>query len=350
MRVLQRATRKELNALPVAAPDLSENYHLYRCQACRQMVDRRSLGDVLTHEEPAHAPTREGLSFITPMMPTLVDAPPEGDEWQHEIKYDGYRTQLVIDGGQARAFTRNGYDWTGKYPGVVRAAEDLWCASAIIDGEVIIQDEQGRSDFGSFKSAMETRPEELVFMAFDLLSLNGGDLRSKPLIERRQSLQELLGTNDPSCCIHFSDHVVGSGADLFLAADQMGLEGIVSKRITSRYRSGPTKSWLKVKSFGEGEFIVIGTARGERAPTALLARETADGLEYAGSAMVTLPEPDRETFWRLNELLKVERSALPLVPRKETSWLRPAMRVRVKFLKGEEMLRHATVRAIVSAP
>ncbi len=349
MKLLRRGSREKLNKLPVTTPDLADADHLYRCEACCQIVDRRSLGDVLIHEEPDHSPTAEGLGFVAPMMPTLVDTPPEGDEWQHEIKYDGYRTQLVIDGGHARAFTRNGYDWTAKYPGIVRAAEDLWCASSIIDGEVIIQDEQGRCDFGSFKSAMKARPEKLVFMAFDLLSLNGRDLRAKPLIERRQSLQELLGTNDPSCCIHFSDHVIGTGADLFRAADQMGLEGIVSKRINSRYRSGSTKSWLKVKCFGEGEFVVIGTARGERAPTALLARETAEGLEYAGSAMVTLPDPDRETFWRTNEQLKTERPALPMPARKETSWLRPEMRVRVKFLKGEEMLRHATVKAIVSA-
>jgi DNA ligase D-like protein (predicted ligase) len=281
------------------------------------------------------------------MMPALIAEPPEGDEWQHEIKYDGYRTQLVIDGGRARAFTRNGYDWTAKYPGIVRSAGDLFCASAIIDGEVIIQDEQGRSDFGSFKGAMEQRPEELVFMAFDLLHLNGRDLRPSPLLERRNFLRELLGENDPGCCIHFSDHVIGTGADLFAAADRMGLEGIVSKRIASRYRSGPSKSWLKVKCFGEGEFVVIGTARGDRAPTALLARETPEGLEYAGSAMVTLPERERDAFWTLNEQLKVDRPALPMEPRKETSWLRPEMRVRARFLKGEEMLRHATVKALI---
>jgi ATP-dependent DNA ligase len=223
----------------------------------------------------------------------------------------------------------------------------LFCASAILDGEVIIQDEQGRSDFGSFKAAMERRPEDLVFMAFDLLHLNGRDLRPSPLLERRSFLRELLGENDPGCCIHFSDHVIGTGTYLFAAADRMGLEGIVSKRMTSRYRSGASRSWLKVKCFGEGEFVVIGTARGDRAPTALLARETPEGLEYAGSAMVTLPERERDAFWTMNEQLKVDRPALPMEPRKETSWLRPELRVRARFLKGEEMLRHATVKALL---
>jgi ATP-dependent DNA ligase len=154
--------------------------------------------------------------------------------------------------------------------------------------------------------------------------------------------------NDPGCCIHFSDHVIGSGQALFEAAEAAGLEGIVSKRVGSRYRSGPTKSWLKVKCFGEGEFVVIGTAKGERAPVALLARHTGEGLEYAGAAMVTLADPEREAFWRLSEELKTERPALPMGARKETTWLRPEMRVRARLLRGEEMLRHATVRSIAA--
>jgi DNA ligase D-like protein (predicted ligase) len=284
------------------------------------------------------------------MAPTLADEVPTGDDWLHEIKHDGYRTQLVVDGGQARAFTRRGYDWTGRYPAIVATAERLFCASAVIDGEVIVQDAQGRSDFGAFRAAMSSRPEELIFMAFDLLHLNGRDLRSAPLLERRARLEELLGANDPGCCIHFSDHVMGSGQALFEAAEAAGLEGIVSKRVGGRYRSGPAKSWLKVKCFGEDEFVVIGTARGERAPVALLARLTSEGLEYAGAAMVTLADPEREAFWRANELLKTERPALPMALRKETSWLRPEMKVRARFMRGEEMLRHATVRAIAELP
>jgi bifunctional non-homologous end joining protein LigD len=352
MRARQLSTietsRQELNRLPVIAPDAPrEANHLYGCPECRQIVDRRSLGDVLLHEEPGHEPTSEGLKFVVPMMPFLVDTPPEADEWQHEIKYDGYRTQLVIDGGRARAFTRNGHDWTTHYPGIGRSGEELFCANAIIDGEVIVQDEQGRSDFHAIKHALAATPERFVFMAFDLLHLNGRDLRRLPLVERRGYLGELLGQNEPTCCIQFSEHVDGNGAALLEAADAMGLEGIVSKRKTSRYRSGPSKSWVKVKCFDEAEFVVIGTSKGEKAPLALLARETVDGLEYAGAAMVTLADPDREMFWRSNERLKVSRPAIPMGVHKHTSWLRPELRVRARFLKGEEMLRHATIKAVV---
>jgi bifunctional non-homologous end joining protein LigD len=130
----------------------------------------------------------------------------------------------------------------------------------------------------------------------------------------------------------------------------MGLEGIVSKKLGSRYRSGAAKSWLKVKAFTEGEFVVIGTSRGDKAPVALLAAETEEGLSYAGAAMVTLAEADREIFWRNNEALKTSKPAIPMEPRKETSWLRPEMKVRVRHLKGEEMLRHATIQAATQIP
>ena len=142
-----RLTQDDLNARPVIAPDLpSEHHHLYRCPQCGEIVDRRQLGDVLLHEEPhtSSAELETGcLSFIEPMLPTLVKEPPEGDEWIHEIKYDGYRTQLIIDGSGVRAYTRNGFDWTDRYRLVLRAADSLKCGSAILDGEMIVQDEQG---------------------------------------------------------------------------------------------------------------------------------------------------------------------------------------------------------------
>lgn len=105
------------------------------------------------------------LGYVEPMLPSLVPTPPEGDDWLHEIKYDGYRIQLVIEGSSILAFTRHGHDWSNRYRPITRAASDLDRHSAILDGEMIVQDEQGRSDFSAFKGAMERRPETLVFMA-----------------------------------------------------------------------------------------------------------------------------------------------------------------------------------------
>jgi DNA ligase D-like protein (predicted ligase) len=311
-------------------------------------VDRRRLGDVIWHEEPGHEPIALELSFIEPMLPTLAAEPPEGDDWLHEIKYDGYRTQLVIEGSSVKAFTRNGHDWTKRYEPTMKAARELACQSAILDGEMIVQDEQGRSDFSAFKRAMERRPETLVFMAFDLLHLNGRDLRQEPLIERRLRLQVLVGCNDPSCRIQFSDHVIGNGADLFEAADAIGLEGIVSKKSRSRYRTGRSGHWLKIKCFAEAEFVVIGVEwSAGRPPTALLAREEDGQLVYAGGAMVTLGACGRDDFWRAVERLSANAPPVPGLKASAGKWLTPKMRVRARYLKGSDKLRHATLKELV---
>jgi bifunctional non-homologous end joining protein LigD len=120
-------------------------------------------------------------AFVPPMLPTLVDAPPEGAEWLHELKYDGFRTQIALGAGGERAFSRAGHDWTAKYRPLVEAAASLGASEALIDGEVIVQDAAGRPDFAGLQAAIARTPERLVFMAFDLLSLDGRDLRALPL-------------------------------------------------------------------------------------------------------------------------------------------------------------------------
>jgi ATP-dependent DNA ligase len=164
--------------------------------------------------------------------------PPTGDGWIHEIKYDGYRTLLVIDRGQVRAFTRNGNDWTRAYKRVVAACTGLACETALIDGEMVVQDERGISDFHALRSAISTAPHRIVFFAFDLLHFNGRDLRGRPLMERRELLRKLIRP-DKRSPVQFSHHVEEDGTALFKAAAEIGLEGIVSKRMASRYRSGP---------------------------------------------------------------------------------------------------------------
>jgi bifunctional non-homologous end joining protein LigD len=289
------------------------------------------------------------LTFIEPMVPSLVQEPPQGGEWLHEIKYDGYRTQIVIDGEAARAFTRRGYDWSDRYESLLEAARDLGCSSAILDGEAIVQDAQGRSDFDSFATALQDRPLDIILMAFDLVHLNGLDLRKTPLLERRAALADLVGCHDPSCRIQFSEHVA-QGHSLFEAADRMGLEGIVSKRATSRYRSGSTKSWLKSKCVATAEFIVIGTQPAQNGPAcALLAREAPEGLSYAGSAFVTLSGTERELFWRQMERLRRSTPSLPISRTPSATWVEPRVRVRARFLKGSDKLRHATLVGLLSS-
>jgi bifunctional non-homologous end joining protein LigD len=220
---------------------------------------------------------------------TLVPEPPSGEGWIHEIKHDGYRTLIVIDqGNKVRAFSRWGRDWTGPYRRVVEAAAKLPWNAALIDGEIIVQDENGISDFDALRSAIHKAPHRIVFFAFDLLHLDGLDLRRTPLIERRAALRRLIEP-DPRSTIQFSDHADCDGALFFKHAAELGLEGIVSKRVQSLYRGGPSRSWLNTKNMVESGFILLGTERDSNGvPWALLASDRDGRLEFAGPGY---PEP-----------------------------------------------------------
>src|SRR5262245_52321923 len=154
------------------------------------------------------------LRFIEPQLASLVDQPPDGKHWIHEIKHDGYRSQVVVERGKTHVFSRNGYDWSDRYPSIVRAAAKLRCKSAIIDGEAIVQNGHGASDFDSLQPALRLQPHSIILYAFDLLHLDGIDLRQETLLERRASLKALIGDDDESR-IQFSDEFDGDGNTLF---------------------------------------------------------------------------------------------------------------------------------------
>jgi bifunctional non-homologous end joining protein LigD len=281
--------------------------------------------------------------FVPTMQPTLVADAPEGDQWLHEIKYDGYRTELLLNVPESRAFTRNGHDWTEKYRLILDAARQLPGAPALLDGEIIVQSETGASDFHAVRSAITSAPARLVFYAFDLLMIDGRDIRREPCIDRRRRLREMIGDHDPEFRIQFSDHIVGHGPEFFHRAEAMGLEGIVSKLADSRYRSGYVTSWVKTKAFTEDHFVIVGTEQGAGPTTALCARETPHGLEYAGGAMLTLTAKERDRFWVAAEQLQRSTPPLKTEKRKAARWLEPILQARVRHLRGEEKLRHATV-------
>ena len=160
-------------------------------------------------------------------------------------------------------------------------------------------------------------------------------------------LRELVGIPDPLCPIHVSDHYEGSGVLLLKAAERIGVEGIVSKKLDSRYVSGPSKAWLKTKCWASGDFVVIGTEPGNKGPPlALLAHESDGGLIYAGSAFVTLGQPERDHFWNQTSHLTCEKSALPHLRNSKAAWCRPELRVQVRYLRGGGLLRHAVVGGI----
>lgn len=296
----------------------------------------------MLHSTPAK------IGFIPPLLPTLVDEPPAADGWIHEIKHDGWRVQLLIEDHRIRTFTRNGHDYSRQMASIVSAAHDLGCQSAVIDGELIVQDEAGRSDYEALRRAMTGEQQKLVFYAFDLMVIDGQDIRRERLVDRKGRLRELIGEHDPAYPIQYSQALEVDGATFLEAACGMELEGIVSKKADSRYRSGRSTVWLKTKCYDEGEFVVLGAEHEPGKPAfALLAREADRGLDYAGSAFVTLGGTQRDRFWNEIERLARPRAPLKIVGHKKARWAEPHMRVQVQHLKGAGMLRHATVREIL---
>jgi bifunctional non-homologous end joining protein LigD len=298
----------------------------------------------------ARSSSAVGLGFVQPMMPTLVEKPPDDDQWFHEVKYDGYRTQVVIAGKKARAYTRRGFDWTDKYQRIVNAVRQLG-RDCHLEGEMIVQDKKGRPDFNALRSDIESGAGgRLILYCFDLLSLDGRDLRSAGCEERRAALAALVGENGPTSPIQFSEEHSGSGAEFLAAVEKMDLEGIVSKKRGSRYRSGYTRDWLKIKTFVERDCLVLGydgTPGGAR--SLLLAAEEKGKLRYVGRAMVTVRGARREVIWDQLERHRTDKPALAELKGKATEWFEPAVSVRVRHLRGEEMLRHATLLGLSSS-
>ena len=187
---------------------------------------------------PVNAPA----AFIQPCRPTVAAEPPRGDGWVHELKHDGYRLQIHVRDGRVRLYTMNGADWTKRYPRIVEEAVRLR-EPLIIDAEVVCLDAKGVADFDALHS--RTMDDTAVACAFDLL-VSGDDIRRRPLIERKNALQWVLRKSRDG--IQYVEHAEGHGDKLFAAACDLGLEGIVSKKLTSLYRSGPSKAWIKVKN------------------------------------------------------------------------------------------------------
>jgi bifunctional non-homologous end joining protein LigD len=208
------------------ASHLSDKNLLYWRQ-----VSRGSRG------RPLNAPA----AFIHPCQPMVAERPPSGPGWLHELKHDGYRLQIHVRDGRVRLYTMNGNDWTKRYPRIVKEAA-LLREPLIIDAEVVHLSADGIPDFDALHSKVD---EKAVALASDLL-FSGDDIRRQPLIERKKALQWALRKARDG--IQYVEHTEGDGAKMFAAVCKLGLEGIVSKRLTSVYKSGPSKAWIKVKN------------------------------------------------------------------------------------------------------
>jgi bifunctional non-homologous end joining protein LigD len=182
-------------------------------------------------------------AFIQPCRPTVAKAPPRGEGWVHELKHDGYRLQIHVRNGRVKLYTMNAADWTARYPRIVEQTARIK-GSAIIDAEVVWLDADGIAQFDALHSRI--MDHAAIACAFDLMMLDGNDLRRLPLSERKAALRKVLRRTKGG--IQYVEHTEGHGAEMFAAVCDLGVEGIVSKKINSPYRSGPSKSWINVKN------------------------------------------------------------------------------------------------------
>lgn len=237
---------------------------------------------------PAAAPKSSLPDFVEPQLATLVDEAPSGDKWIHEIKFDGYRIAARVEKGKATLLTRRGHDWTAKMGTTAEAIAALPVEKAMFDGELVVLDAEGVSDFQGLQNSLsEGHDGKTLYCVFDLMHLDGRDLTDLPLLERKALLAEVMkGSTDPR--LRLSQHVEGGGEKFFASACELGLEGTIAKRAESPYRSGRSRDWVKIKCLGRQEFVVVGFTEpgGSRSHLGalLLATRSKKGgeLEYAG--------------------------------------------------------------------
>ena len=286
-------------------------------------------------------------AFRPVQLATLVDHVPAGNAWLHEMKYDGYRTMISVGGGDGRAYTRSGLDWTDKFAPIVADAAVLDVSSALLDGEAVVLDADGRTSFQGLQNALKSEPGSIMYYAFDLLELDGEDLTILPLTERKEKLAALLGGGTDK--IRYSDHIVGRGEELFGTFCDAGLEGVISKRADSRYTGSRSNSWLKTKCIKRQEFVVVGWTPSDkqRGFAALLLGVNAEGgLRYAGKVGTGFTGDEVERLIGLMEPLAVKTATVvaPKAAVRGAHWIKPELVAEVAFMEvtGDGVLRHSS--------
>lgn len=298
---------------------------------------------------------------IEVQLASLVSEPPRGEGWAYETKYDGYRIVARVDGERVALATRNGKDFSARAPSVVAALRAL-NVRAVFDGELVspargTQSRAGKAgDFQALQNALrEKRTAQLVYFVFDLLWCDGHDLRQRPMIERKRALVELLRGN---CDKHLrmGEHLEGEGEVIFRRACQLGMEGVIAKRVDGPYAPGRGKTWLKIKCTGREELIVVGYtppsgSRGTLGALILATRERGK-LRYAGKVGTGFT---RASLLELGgRLSKLRRSSCPIAPAPQgpelrgALWVEPELVVEVAFTEwtADGRLRHPSFQGL----
>jgi bifunctional non-homologous end joining protein LigD len=301
-------------------------------------------------------------SEYRPQLATLTRTPPQGDEWIHEIKYDGYRIGCRILERGVALWSRNGKDWTGHFPGVAEAARALPTRDALLDGEIAMVLPDGRTSFQALQNVGKAAPDQtgsLVYFVFDLLRIDGTALTRLPLDARKARLRALVSPLGPNSCIRFADHVVGNGDQVFREACRLGLEGIIAKRRNQAYQAGRREGWFKIKCIQRQEFVIGGFTdpEGTRAGIGALLIGYYDAsrlLIFAGKVGTGFTH--KSALELRHQLDRIEQPGSPFVPpppgalSRRAHWVKPSLVAEVAFTEwtGDGKIRHPSFQGLRS--
>jgi bifunctional non-homologous end joining protein LigD len=312
--------------------------------------------------EPAPRGGKEGKrkgglpNFVPPSLATLRAAPPQAPEWIHEIKLDGYRIEARLDRGKVRLLTRKALDWTHRFERIAKAVAALPADTALLDGELVVENEQGVSSFSMLQGDLKDgHGDRLVYWVFDLLHLDGRDLRNEPLVERKAALKRLLKGQSRTGPLRYVDHLDEDGAVIFKHACDMNLEGIVSKLRDAPYRPGRSENFVKVKCHNAQEFVVAGFSPSTAMPHAVGALTVAfhenGKLRYAGRVGTGYTQKTARELWKRLNWLRVDRPPVVLPQderRKNVVWVKPEVVVETEFrgITQDGLLRQAAYKGL----
>lgn len=293
--------------------------------------------------------------FVPPQLATLVDKPPEGDEWIHELKFDGYRLLSHLHNGQVRFWTRNQNDWTAKFPALGKALKTLRLKTAILDGEVVALDSSGRASFQRLQQSIKGASASLLYHVFDLIYIDGYSLVKTPLLERKRVLAELLQPLGDRGLLRYSDHIEGNGAEFLKEACKFGLEGIVSKRGDSVYEFTRSRNWLKIKCLRRQEFVIAGYTLSDKGipfSSLILGVYEKGKLIYAGRAGTGFSNQLRVDLKKqLDRIVRKERP-FAIIPKdpglRRAVWTEPKLVGEVAFSEwtDEGIIRHPSFQGL----
>jgi len=293
--------------------------------------------------------------FVAPQLATLTDKPPPGDQWFHELKFDGYRLQCHLHAGQVRLWTRNENDWTAKFPSVVKAVKALRVKSAILDGEIVALDASGRASFQRLQQSIKGSGTGLIYHIFDLIYIEGFSLTRTPLHDRKRVLAELIEPLGDSGMLRYSDHIEGNGAEFFNQACKLGIEGIVSKLADSIYESARSRSWLKIKCIKRQEFVIAGYTLSDKGipfSSLILGFYDKGKLIYAGRAGTGYTNAMRVDLKKKLDRIAVDKRPFAQIPNdpglRRAVWTEPKLVGEVAFTEwtDEGIIRHPSFQGL----